>query len=236
MPALGAAVEPVFGTDSLQLVSLIGYVLVGPLDLPAAPAPVRGARERCSGVDLHRASVAALLVCAATDRQLRGRSGGARPARGRARPRPGASLAAVVARRPCSRSASPVTRRSCSWAAAAWVAVTQRSRRARCAARDRCGRRAACAAAVRRSAAAVAGARRESASRCRTTRAGASSRSEYPGALWRVAGDGLRHAHAQHAADRRAGRRRTRGAVCAATRARPVLQPRPRAPPSRARR
>ena len=30
VPALGAAVEPVFGTDSLQLVSLIGYVLVGP--------------------------------------------------------------------------------------------------------------------------------------------------------------------------------------------------------------
>ena len=31
MPALGAAVEPVFGTDSLQLVSLIGYVLIGPM-------------------------------------------------------------------------------------------------------------------------------------------------------------------------------------------------------------
>ena len=31
VPALGAAVEPVFGTDSLQLVSLIGYVLIGPV-------------------------------------------------------------------------------------------------------------------------------------------------------------------------------------------------------------
>jgi Dolichyl-phosphate-mannose-protein mannosyltransferase len=31
VPALGAAVEPAFGTDSLQLVSLVGYALVGPL-------------------------------------------------------------------------------------------------------------------------------------------------------------------------------------------------------------
>jgi hypothetical protein len=30
-PTLGAAIEPVFGTDSLQLVSLAGFVLVGPL-------------------------------------------------------------------------------------------------------------------------------------------------------------------------------------------------------------
>jgi hypothetical protein len=31
VPVLGAAIEPVFGTDSLQLVSLAGFVLVGPL-------------------------------------------------------------------------------------------------------------------------------------------------------------------------------------------------------------
>ena len=31
VPALGAAIEPVFGTDSLQVVSLVGYVLIGPL-------------------------------------------------------------------------------------------------------------------------------------------------------------------------------------------------------------
>jgi hypothetical protein len=31
VPVLGAAVEPVFGTDSLQIVSLLGFVLVGPL-------------------------------------------------------------------------------------------------------------------------------------------------------------------------------------------------------------
>jgi len=31
LPALGAAIEPAFGTDSLQIVSLVGFVLVGPL-------------------------------------------------------------------------------------------------------------------------------------------------------------------------------------------------------------
>ncbi len=31
VPLLGAAIEPVFGTDSLQIVSLVGFVLVGPL-------------------------------------------------------------------------------------------------------------------------------------------------------------------------------------------------------------
>jgi hypothetical protein len=31
VPVLGAAIEPVFGTDSLQIVSLFGFVLVGPL-------------------------------------------------------------------------------------------------------------------------------------------------------------------------------------------------------------
>jgi hypothetical protein len=45
VPTLGAAVEPVFGTDSLQIVSLVGLVLVGPLlyglarlRLPRAPS------------------------------------------------------------------------------------------------------------------------------------------------------------------------------------------------------
>jgi hypothetical protein len=31
VPVLGAAIEPAFGTDSLQIVSLLGFVLVGPL-------------------------------------------------------------------------------------------------------------------------------------------------------------------------------------------------------------
>jgi hypothetical protein len=31
VPVLGAAIEPVFGTDSLQIVSLVGFLLVGPL-------------------------------------------------------------------------------------------------------------------------------------------------------------------------------------------------------------
>ncbi len=52
VPTLGAAVEPVFGTDSLQLVSLIGYVLIGPLVFLLL-------RRRFGAV----VSVAAALVC-----------------------------------------------------------------------------------------------------------------------------------------------------------------------------
>ena len=70
-----------------------------PAPLPAAAQSVRARRELRSGPGLYRASVAPLLVGAAADGQLRRRSGGARPARGRARPRPGSSLAAALVRR-----------------------------------------------------------------------------------------------------------------------------------------
>ncbi len=70
-----------------------------PAPVPAAAQTVRARREQRCGPGLHRASVAPLLVGAAADRQRRRRSGGARPARGRARPRPRNPLAAALVRR-----------------------------------------------------------------------------------------------------------------------------------------
>ncbi len=98
VPALGAVVEPAFGTDSLQLVSLIGYALIGPLLFLLLRRRFGVLVSATRGVDLYRASLSSVLVRTAPDGQLRGGVGDARPARGRARPRPGPTLAAVVAR------------------------------------------------------------------------------------------------------------------------------------------
>ena len=187
VPALGAAVEPVFGTDSLQLVSLIGYVLVGPMvflllrrrfgALVSAAAALA-----CIGLpslrfwsaqpltDSFAVALEALGLLAAVLVLDRGR---------RWLPLWFAAVLALA----FTRDATIVL-----VGAAAWVAVDAAVEARGCAARDRRRRRGAGAAALRRSlqrslALVVSGFQvPEDTSWSFIAR-------EYPGALWRVAGD-----------------------------------------------
>ena len=215
VPVLGAAVEPAFGTDSLQPVSLVGYVLVGPLLFLLL-------RRRFGRV----VSCAAALACIAlpslrfwSAQPLTDSVAVALEALG--------LLAAVLVLDRCPRwlplwfatvLALGFTRDATIVlvAAVAWVALAQRSRRG--VELLVTGAVAALPAPLLFDAplAAVAGARGRSLPGPRRHELGL-HRGGIPGRAVACRHRGLRHADAQHAFDRRARRRRARGAVCAAT-------------------